>query len=341
VNFDKPGLYRQPILVDGKTQGWLTFEPLRKLRSTQDVDFLRQQTQSFLLTSLLILLAAGLLGYLLARHLTKPLIKLKHAVTELSQGNFAIRVPANGRDEIADLSTDVNTLANTLSENLTSRQRWIADISHELRTPLSIIQGEIEALRDGVREVTPQSISSLHEEVTRLGKLINDLHELSMSDAGALNYKFEPVDLAALVSAEISKFSPQSEQRNLTISLRNSLSGTQRILADELRISQLVNNLIENSLRYTDAGGQIVIELSVRPNTVVLAVTDTAPSVSIDDCNKLFDRLYRVDGSRSRASGGSGLGLAIVKNIANAHRGTVSAAPSRIGGLAVTVEFPR
>jgi len=202
-------------------------------------------------------------------------------------------------------------------------------------------QGEIEALRDGVRQYSPQSINSLHEEVMRLGKLINDLHELSMSDAGALNYKFEHTDLARLLADEVQRFSSQATQQNLRLELQLPTEHLPLVSLDQLRISQLINNLIENSLRYTDAGGRVVVSLFADNKSITLTVADSAPSVSVQDCAKLFDRLYRVNSSRSRSSGGSGLGLAIVKNIANAHRGKVTATPSELGGLAITVELPR
>jgi|GEM_PF-6751614 len=137
LNISSPQINLQPIVVDGTSVGWLAFRPLRKVRSTRDIDFLRQQTQTFVLTSLLILLAAGLLGYLLARHLTQPLVRLKGAVSELSLGNYSNRIDPKGRDEIADLSNDVNSLAHILGENLSARQRWIADISHKVRSKRS------------------------------------------------------------------------------------------------------------------------------------------------------------------------------------------------------------
>ena len=331
--------FRQPIEVDAAIVGWLTTQPIRQLQAMRDVNFLQQQSRAFSMIALLMLLTVAVLAYFLARHLTRPLTNLTQFVQHLASGNYASQLPVQGRDEIADLTTNVNALANALQDSLHARQRWVADISHELRTPLAILQGEIEALRDGVRQPGPKTIESLHTEVLQLGRLVDDLHDLSLSDAGALTYQFRPTDIGALMARCLSNFTLRFEQHGLSSQFTDAARPI-IVLGDERRLEQLFSNLLENSVRYTDAPGTIKVQLQASADTVVIEIADSAPSVSPPICARLFERFYRPDDARSRASGGSGLGLAIASNIVQAHQGRISAAPSSLGGLAITIELP-
>lgn len=218
------------------------------------------------------------------------------------------------------------------------RRDFMADISHELRTPLAVLRGELEAIQDGVRQFTPDSVASLQAEVGTLTKLVDDLHQLSMSDEGALAYQKSSLDLIPLLEVASGAFRERFASRGLTLQL--SLPDSMTVFGDRDRLMQLFNNLLENSLRYTDSGGGLYISAEQRERMVLLTFADSAPGVSDEQLQKLFERFYRTEGSRNRASGGSGLGLAICVNIVQAHNGLIRAAHSPFGGVSITVELP-
>ena len=330
---------RTVINVDDGAVGWLTLDPAEKVSAARDINFLRQQFWSFATIAGALLFGAALLAIALARHLTRPLGAVTAVVQQLAGGDYASRIAARGNDEIAELSKNIDTLARTLDDNQQARQRWIADISHELRTPLAIMRGELEALQDGVRPVDSLAIDSLHAEIMQLGKLVEDLHELSLSDSGALTYHMLPIDLGAVLDEAAELYRHRFASHGLAFDYPRDADEKWPICGDRQRLLQLFTNLLENSLRYTDAGGRVLIRLRRRNGHVLVEFVDTAPTVPLAVCDKLFDRLYRVDPSRSRQQGGSGLGLSICKNIADAHNANIEATPSALGGLAITLDI--
>jgi two-component system sensor histidine kinase BaeS len=214
----------------------------------------------------------------------------------------------------------------------------MADISHELRTPLAVLRGELEAIQDGVRRFTPESIPSLQAEVATLTKLVDDLHQLSMSDEGALAYQKTSLDIITLLEVAAGAFRERFASRQLSIQV--SLPEQAMIFGDRDRLMQLFNNLLENSLRYTDSGGSLHITARRSGRMLVIDFADSAPGVSDEQLARLCERFYRAEGSRNRASGGSGLGLAICLNIVAAHGGTLRADHSPFGGVSIKVELP-
>src|SRR6185503_9855531 len=237
--------------------------------------------------------------------------------------------------ELARLASDFNALAQTLEAARQARRQWIADIAHELRTPLSILRGEIEALQDGVRPLTQAAIGSLASEAGRLARLVEDLHTLSLSDVGELGYHMEPVDLAELVRETLDGQRRALADKGLELEL--SAAPDVMIRGDEGRLAQVFGNLLQNSLRYTDAPGVVAVRVE-RDGRVIWQ--DSAPGVPEEDLRRLTERLFRVEGSRNRASGGSGLGLAIARAIVQAHGGTLGASASPLGGLRIELAFP-
>ena len=329
------------ITVEEQTVGWLALEPLQRVAAVRDVQFLRQQSRMFLLIGGGLIALAALAALILSRHLTRPLRALTQAVQRLAAGDYATRAGIDGRDEIATLGQRVNTLAHTLEANEAARRRWIADISHELRTPLTVVRGELEALEDGVRPFNAAALGSLHNEIQGLGKLVNDLHELSLSDLGALSYRKEPLDLSDVLNQVTATFNTRMQSHQLTLHQDAEILPRLPVYGDDKRLQQLFNNLMENAIRYTDPGGRIELIATLEKDTVRVRLDDSPPGVPVEDCPRLFERLYRKESSRSRSHGGSGLGLAICRNIVTAHDGTIRAQPSKLGGLSVIVELPR
>ncbi|MGB0468268.1 MAG: ATP-binding protein [Pontibacterium sp.] len=337
----QPERYWIAIKTEGVTSGWLGFLPVSIVTDQLAQRFMEQQKNSFTLVALVVLLLSVLVAAMLARFFLQPIHRVVQGAKQLASGDYETRVPVKGQDELAELAFNFNQMAEALQRNEQLRQRWVADISHELRTPIAIISGEVEALLDGLREPTQMRLASLYSEIGSLGKLVEDLHQLSLSDQYAMELSCHPVDVYALIQAQVLIFQPRAEARQLSLVLASEWSPHFKVMGDENRLAQLVSNLLENSTRYTDAGGEICIELTTVDHYCVLHVLDSSPGVPESALPKLFDRLYRVDKSRSRLMGGSGLGLSICKNITEAQGGYMKAKNRPEGGLKISVYLPR
>lgn len=328
----------RPLHQNGDIIGWVGIARHRIIDDSLAAAFHSQQRRNYLLIALLALLVSGLAAWLLVAQLLAPIRRITAGANALSKGAYQTRVKIYSQDELGQLAADFNHLADTLEHNEQARRQWIADISHELRTPLAVLRGEIEAMQDGVRQLNPHNLKSLHAETLSLNKLVDDLYELTLSDLGALDYRFETLDIATILNASLNAFSPRFTAKNLHID--NQISGAINIRADSRRLTQLFSNLLENSLRYTHDGGSLQLSQSRTTDRIILQFADSAPNVPDAALPHLFERLYRVDKSRSRILGGAGLGLSICRNIVNAHQGNITASHSPLGGLCVHVELP-
>lgn len=329
---------RRAIVVNGLEVGAVIASPVERLTRNTDINFDEQQRRTSWLIVALSTLLAALATFPLARGLLAPVKRLVEGTHKLAAGDFSTRVDASGSDELGRLAQDFNQLASTLDRNQQMRRDFMADISHELRTPLAVLRGELEAIQDGVRKFTPESVASLQAEVATLTKLVDDLHQLSMSDEGALAYQKAPVDLVSLLEIAAGAFRERLASRGLTLHL--SLPDSAMVFGDRDRLMQLFNNVLENSLRYTDSGGDVHIRARKTLQNVTVEFADSGPGVSDEQLAMLCERFYRTEGSRNRASGGSGLGLAICVNIVTAHGGKLDAAHSPFGGVSIKVELP-
>lgn len=334
----KEGSRRNITTSTGHIVGWVIGSPPERLTRSADINFDQQQRRtSWIIVALTMLLAAAV-TWLMSRGLLAPVKRLVEGTHQLAAGDFTSRVKADSRDELGRLGQDFNRLASTLEKNESMRRAFMADISHELRTPLAILRGELEAIQDGIRKLTPESIVSLQGEVTTLTKLVDDVHQLSLSDEGALAYRRSQTDLVPLLEVVAANFSGRYQNHRLTLELR--LPDRAPLFGDPDRLMQLFTNLMENSLRYTDAGGSLTVTLSAQSGPLILQFDDTSPGITDDQRLQIFERFYRAESSRNRASGGSGLGLAICQNIVEAHEGTIKADHSDAGGLRITIHFP-
>lgn len=329
-----------PIRAGGDIVGWLTMAPFESVADGGDQRFQQGQARTTLAIAILALGLSALIAWWVARTLLAPVRRVAAATHRLAAGHHDVRVPVDSQDEVGQLARDFNHLALTLGRNDTLRRNFMADVSHELRTPLGILKGELEALEDGIMPLNAEAVSSLQAEVARIGGLVDDLHELALSDAGALSYRLEPLDGVPLLQRAVQAH--QSRLHAAGLSLRLSpLPPSAMMAGDAARLQQLLDNLLENCRRYTDAPGTVQITLAESPAEWTLAIEDSAPGVPAEMQGQLFDRFFRVDGSRSRATGGSGLGLAICRNIVEAHGGHISAAASPLGGVCISVQLPR
>ncbi len=329
----------EPITAGGLVVGWIGFTPMGKMLPPDAERFLQGQIR-LMVTSLLIALGvAAVLGYLLARHLSRPVRQLTSAVNELTQGHYKTRARVETADEIGRLGKNINQLAETLEKNRSARQRWIADIAHELRTPLAVLKGEIDALTDGVRQADERMAVSLREEIDQLTSLVDDLQTLALSDAGALNIIKEPVELSALAGQLAETFRHRLEEKK--IGLEAQYGERLTLAGDPQRLRQLFNNLLENSCRYVQPLGQVRLALKENGEEIEIILEDSGPGVNEEQLERIFDRFYRAEVSRSRATGGSGLGLSICRNIVESHGGSVQASHSELGGLKIHIVLPK
>lgn len=334
------GAERAPITVDGATVGWLVYRPPGGITDRVARQFQRQQLNAAWITALAVVVLAAVVSILLARGFLAPVRRLARSTRALAAGRFDTRVEEHRRDELGHLAADFNRLAETLQRNERLRREFMADMSHELRTPMSVLRAELEAMEDGVRPLNRASLARLQESVAALNKLISDLYELSLADAGALNYRMEPLDLVSVIGEAGAQWRDRLEDGGLTLELELP-PGPITVNADQRRLHQLLGNLLENSLRYADRGGRVRITLTASADQAVATVEDSAPGVPPEAMPRLFERLYRVEASRNRASGGAGLGLAICRNIALAHGGRIEAYASPLGGLGIRLTLPR
>jgi two-component system, OmpR family, sensor histidine kinase BaeS len=349
--FDRPMLLNpgsfvdRPIRVRGEVVALARLRESGRVADAVEARFLRTQYLGIFAVSTFLVLLALASAWWLSRRWVRPLQAVQEATARIAQGAFDVRVEATqheaGRsDEIGDLVRNINQMAEGLQRLESARRRWLADMSHELRTPLAVLRGEIEALVDGVRPLKPEAVLSLREEVIQLGSLVNDLHLLAMSDLEALPCQFTDMDAIIVIRQLMQRFDGRATATGLALSMELPELNVLPVCWDPTRIGQLLGNLLENSFRYTDAPGCVVLSLKQDGDRAVITIDDSAPGVSATDLPYLFAPLYRADAARSRHRGGSGLGLAICEAIVRSHRGRIDATLSALGGLRVRIELP-
>jgi signal transduction histidine kinase len=268
--------------------------------------------------------AAMVFTFVLSRKMAAPVRALTSAARQLGQGDYTQRVQVDTKDEIGELARSFNSMAEDLTRAEQLRRNMIADAAHELRTPLSNIRGYLEAIRDGLIQPDASTLDSVYEEALLLSKLVEDLQEISIADAGQLQLSRQPEDIAVSVRSAVSASLPKADAKgiSLTMELPEELPYCN---IDYHRIGQVLRNLLDNALAHTPSGGSITVSARELDNQVEVAVTDTGEGISADDLSNIFERFFRVDKSRTRATGGSGLGLTIAKRLVEAHDGRIEA----------------
>ena len=330
---------RRTLTVEGREAGTLLFET-DPLPGSIEAAFLAERTRDLIMAAGAALLLSGLVAVLLARSILAPIRLVTSGAQRLAAGAFDTRLETGRGDELGDLLRDFNRLAVSLDRSEESRRRWVAETSHELRTPLAVMQAQVEAMQDGVHVAGPAALGSLHGEVLRMAKLVTDLHELARADSSALALQLAPVRPGAILREVLEGFSARLRAAGLEARAM-ALGGPDAVaMADPDRLRQVFGNLLENAVRYTDAGGRIEVAETVAAGHVLLRIDDTAPGVPDTKLPLLFERFFRVEASRNRRTGGSGLGLAICRAIVEAHDGAIEATASALGGLSVTVTLP-
>jgi histidine kinase len=272
-------------------------------------------------------LAATVVAVMLSLYLSRSVIAPIHAMSlaaqRIADGRYEERVLVNGADELAQLATRFNQMAEKLNQVESMRRRLIGDVSHELRTPLTAIKGSMEGLIDGVLPATPETYQQIHMEANRLNRLVDDLQELSRVEAHAYELDIRLVEVSALVQTVTKRLTPQAESKRISLDLALA-PDLPHVLADEERAVQVLTNLVGNALQYTPENGQITVAAQQMSTEVQISVHDTGIGIPPEHLSHIFDRFYRADKSRSRRAGsGSGIGLTIARALVEAHGGRV------------------
>lgn len=302
--------------------------------------FLAEQVKwSFWLLSLSAAFS-GVLAWLLARYFKKPMAVLQNGFRRVAAGDLATRLPASQDNEMGEIQRNFNSMTSQLQAQETARRQWVADTSHELRTPLTILRMRNEAMRDGIIAVTDDEWQRNLSTISDLTVLIDDLQSVARATEGGWDLKFAPMHVQASLEDALQDNAAAFTASGLSLKLHVLSNQPLYIDGDAQRLHQVLRNVLLNSLRYTDAPGETLIEVSCKGKNVRIEVMDSAPGVPDAALPHLFERFYRCEGSRNRATGGSGLGLAICEGIVQAHKGKIWAQHSRLGGLSVVVELP-
>ncbi len=328
-----------PIQSGNKTVGVLLINrPVYRIGAPGSA-FLDRINLQIVLGGLLAIGLALLLAVFLSRTLTRPIRELTLATQMVASGGAAHQVPVRSRDELGQLANSFNLMSKDLSRSLELRRQMTADIAHELRTPISIILGHAEAVHDGVLPPSSETFEIVREEAERLEHLVEDLRTLSMADAGELKLTLQPYGMDELLHGAERAYAHQARQKNITLSTQVAADLPQ-LEVDAKRMREVINNILDNALRYTPEGGQISLSAGLVDGQVEIRVKDTGPGLAPDELDKVFERFYRTETSRTREEGGSGLGFAIARSIVERHNGRIWAESQLGQGLAVIIRLP-
>jgi two-component system sensor histidine kinase BaeS len=335
---DEPRLVA--IEVDGATVGWLGLKKRIPSRFGPPDALLARQAKHLTLLGIAVIGLTALIAFLFSRHLLKPIQRLTRGTRELANRNFTVRIAPSTHDELGQLAQNFNEMAQTLESYEKQRRQWLSDISHELRTPLTVLRGEIETIQDGIREPSPGNLASLHMEILRISRLVDDLHLLSMTDSDSLSLDFQEIVIADVLRSSLESFG--TRLNTCRIATRLDLEEIVGIVirGDAARLGQVCLNILENICKYVESPATLAVGGYIENRVLRISFEDSGPGVPEEALPRLFDRLYRVDISRNRDSGGSGLGLSICRHIIEHHKGTIWAEKSPLGGLYIGIELP-
>lgn len=329
----------EPIVVNGQTIGYVLTPQRAGFRNPAEDQYLARTDLALGMATVIVIGIALALGTVLTRLMIRPLQELTLATQQIAGGNLQHQVRVHSRDEIGILATHFNRMSADLARANQLRQQMTADIAHDLRTPLTVISGYLESLRDEVLKPTPARFATLYDETQILLQLVDDLHTLSLADAGELSLNRRPVILSDLLGHVAATYQHAAEQQGVTLSVQAE-AGPREVLLDAQQITRVLRNLISNALRYTSERGQITLIGRTTADASQLVVADTGSGIEPEHLANIFERFYRVDTSRHQATGGSGLGLAIVKSIVELHGGGITVASRPGQGTTFTITLP-
>jgi len=334
LGFTPPGVGPVPILV-GPGHAKVILRPFGQ----REVAFAGRMRRAIWGGTAIAAGAGVLVALWLTTRMAKPVADLTRAARAIAGGSVPPTVAVEGTDEIAELGRAFNRMATRLAEDDAQRRRLFAGIAHELRTPLSVIQGTLEGMLDHVIEASPDRIATLHSQTLLLKRLITDLRDLALAQAGQLELHRQSIDLGLIARETVEALAPLADERGVSLRV-DSAASLPHVEADPDRMRQVVQNLVENALQHTPSGGEVRVRVEERETEIQCVVADTGAGIGPNDLPNIFEHFYRADQSRARSSGGMGLGLPIVKSLVEAHGGRVRVESTLGVGSTFTITLP-
>ena len=308
--------------------------------SQAESSFLDRVNRSLVLAAIGASLVALIISALLARRITRPLRDLARAARRIAQGHLDERIAVGGADEVGQLAQAFNQMAESLAQTEEARRQLVADVAHELRTPLAVVQGTMQAMREGVLPRDDPTIDAVREEVDNLVRLVADLRDLSLGDVGQFSVQRRSLDLSPVIEQTAAAFGAEAVAHQVSFSV-DLAPGLPRLVGDEDRLRQTLRNLTANALHHTPPNGDVTVQARALEGWVEIKVRDTGEGIAPEHLPRVFERFYRADPSRARESGGTGLGLAIVEQIVQAHGGEITAHSDGLGqGATFSLRLP-
>ena len=328
----------EAITVNDTTVGYVLITGRSVRPNSFETSFLQRTNTALILAALGAAAIALLLGFFLARSITRPIRELTAATRDMAAGHLNQQVPVRSNDELGELTRNFNQMSKDLEHSNQLRRQMTADIAHDLRTPLSVITGYLEGLKDGVIKPTPKRFTAMYDESVYLQRLVEDLRTLSLADAGELSLNCQPIRPGEIINRLAGAFQHQADLNQ--VRLQTSVDAElPPVNIDPERMQQALGNLVSNALRFTPAGGEIVLSAKQEESHIQIEIKDTGSGIEADELPHIFDRFYR--GDESRHDGGSGLGLAIAKSLIELQGGQISAFSAGPGaGSVFTIQLP-
>ena len=328
----------QPVMVDGERIAWLRVGKINVDSIPLAEHFFKMQLQRSIWVIAAGVVVALLLSALLARYFAHKITELAAATSKIAQRDYQTVIKADTGDELSELARHIASLAKSLDEHERQKQQWLGDIAHELRTPLTVALAEITAINDGVLPLDMTTLNSLHQEIERITRLVNDLHSLSCMDQNGLAIEPCDVDVGEAVERQCARFKEILQQKNIAID--KAIKPKAIAYADPDRLAQVVANILDNAAKYSNSGTIVSIKVEADDHWATITFEDGGPGVTEETLAQLFNRLYRADPARQRTTGGSGLGLAICKMLVEQMQGEIFAKQGTRGGLLMIVRLP-
>ncbi|WAA12979.1 sensor histidine kinase [Fervidibacillus halotolerans] len=331
--------FKELIYADGEKIGEIIVQKNNLGFIDVEKQFIRSSNLAVIISGLLAAITAVGISIFISKKMVKPLNQLMKGIEKIIQGERNVRLHIDSRDEFSELGEAFNKMLEKLNKNEQIRKNLVLDVAHELRTPLAILQGKLESIQEGAIKADEKTILELSDEVYRLNRLVNDLQQLSLAEAGELPLHKRATDINELIKRICGNFQGLAEEKGISIEFKEPSVSIVAVL-DPDRMTEVLVNLIGNALKWTPPSGKVTITAEKEKGMAKIAVSDTGPGIKKEHLEFIFDRFFKADKSRKREDAGTGLGLSIAKGFVEAHGGTIQAESEEGKGTTLTIMIP-